>query len=90
MNIFLFGPIFIGFGIWLVLVCRLSRKLKGLKQESLVGEWTRVEALISPLSFVVSVRGERRVATSQTPLAPGESVRITAAGSPLWIEPWSF
>jgi hypothetical protein len=88
MSAFLFGSISLAIGIWLILVSRLSRKLKSLKQEPLVGEWTRVEALLGPLSFIVSVRGERHAAVSQTPFEPGDSARVCAVASPLQIEPW--
>lgn len=87
MSAFLLWAVLGVAAVWLLRVALLGRKLKSLKQEPLTGEWVRVEAALEPLFFLVSVRGERRVATSQTPFETGQSARIAASGSPLEIEP---
>ncbi len=87
--------------IWLTGVARLSRRLKNIKRESLVGEWALVESLLTagssaaPPVFIVAVRGEHRTATCQTPLHSGQPARVVEAVARgqrgdhvLQIEPW--
>lgn len=91
MSAFLFGGCG-GLGIAvlfrLIQVTRLSRSLKSLKKEPVAGEWVRIEAVQGPGAFIVSVRGKKQVATSQTHFDPGQPARIVSAGIPLKIEPW--